>query len=100
MGKDIEKLVGKQLGDAKGSGPVSSAETGSDWKGPQDWPQWLPHDWGISRKLVASSGKFTTIYVRPDYKRFQWHKAGYDDYVAGRGEGGVLNVDPSLLPEA
>jgi len=71
-----------------------------DWK-PLEWPHWLPHDWGISRKL-KKDGLYNPIYVREDFARFQWHRTGVETYLRGNagGEGGKLNVDPLLLPSA
>jgi len=55
------------------------------------------HDWGISRKMTT--GGFKRIFVRGDYARFQWNKGAIELYLSGNagGEGGKLNVDPSLL---
>jgi len=75
-------------------------EVGNDWE-PLEWPQWLPHDWGISRKL-KKDGMYNTIYVRENFTHFQWHRTGVETYLRGNAgsEGSKLNVDPSLLPSA
>lgn len=91
---EVEKVIGHELADA------TSDLWPFDWG--IEWPDWLPQDWGISRKVLSTTQKKTKIWIHPSFQRFFWQRADAEKSIASGLPNKVVNLElgPGALRDA